>query len=202
MYKVFINDKVICFTNNSNVVNEFTSVLKLNFYCANLTTTFLRVLGEDNSTSAIVINVDDFENAFEEFKKDFNLIDAAGGLVENENGKKLFIYRLDKWDLPKGKIERGEGVEEAAVREVEEECGIDGLVVEKKLIDTYHIYKMKSGFVLKQTYWFMMTTNFCGELVPQLEEDITRVEWLDQNEIDKKVLSNTYPSILELLRVS
>ena len=174
----------------------------MNFYCANLTTTFLRVLGEDNSTSAIVINVDDFENAFEEFKKDFNLIDAAGGLVENENGKKLFIYRLDKWDLPKGKIERGEGVEEAAVREVEEECGIDGLVVEKKLIDTYHIYKMKSGFVLKQTYWFMMTTNFCGELVPQLEEDITRVEWLDQNEIDKKVLSNTYPSILELLRVS
>ena len=106
MYKVFVNDKVICFTNTQENINLFSNVLVLHFYQEEITPFILEVLAEDTRNEAVLILVDDCEEAFLNFKKYFKLIQAAGGIVSNSKGEKLFIYRLDKWDLPKGKAEK------------------------------------------------------------------------------------------------
>jgi len=198
MYKVFVNEKVICFTNNEENCNQFDQKLVLHFFSREYIPFLLLLLnGEDKKN--IVIVVADYEVAFKEFQKYFKIIRAAGGIVSNKNNEKLFIYRLDKWDLPKGKIEKGEEIKTAAIREIEEECGITDLTILKQLQDTYHVYSFKDQLILKQTYWFELTSSYSGELVPQLEEDITKVEWLTDADIENKVLANTYASIKELL---
>jgi 8-oxo-dGTP pyrophosphatase MutT (NUDIX family) len=138
------------------------------------------------------------EKGFDKFKKAFKLIYAAGGLIENDNNF-LFIFRLNKWDLPKGKLEMGESPDEAAIRECEEECSISQLSIHNELPSTYHIYKYKGKFALKKTFWFSMTTMHQGILVPQIEEKIEKVEWLDKKQISEIVLNNTYPAILDVL---
>ena len=126
------------------------------------------------------------------------IIKAAGGVVTNGNGEYLFIHRLGKWDLPKGKVEEGERMKEAALREVEEECGIQIDYLGKKVATTYHTYYMRNKFVLKQTKWYQMGVNKIPKLTPQLEEDIDQAEWLKTSQL-KKVKENTYPLILEIL---
>lgn len=143
-------------------------------------------------------NVDSF---FEKLKTQFIYIEAAGGLI-TQNNKYLFIYRLDKWDLPKGKIDRGENPPQAAIRECEEECAITGLTIIKELSSSYHIYPYKGQHALKITYWYLMNSTYNGKLIPQTEENIEKVEWLDKNTINSLVKANTYPSVLDLISVS
>lgn len=131
-------------------------------------------------------------------QKIFNYIEAAGGLIKNKEHY-LIIKRLGKWDLPKGKMEKGESPETSAIRECEEECGIQELRIKNKLESTYHIYPYKNGYALKKTHWFLMNTNFNGNLKPQTEEDIEEVIWLTKSEIDSVVLNNTYPAIKLIL---
>lgn len=126
------------------------------------------------------------------------IIHAAGGLVKNGDGDYLFIYRLDKWDLPKGKVEESEKMKDAALREVEEECGIKVNYLGPKIATTYHTYYMRGKFVLKQTKWYEMAVNKVPKLIPQTEEDITQAIWLDANDLDK-VQNNTYPLINEII---
>ena len=126
------------------------------------------------------------------------IIHAAGGLVKNGEGDYLFIYRLDKWDLPKGKVEESEKMKDAALREVEEECGIKVNYLGPKIATTYHTYYMRGKFVLKQTKWYEMGVNKVPKLIPQTEEDITQAIWLDPRELDK-VEGNTYPLITEII---
>ncbi len=202
MYKVFINEKVICFTNNTEKTKDFSNVLVLNFFLTSNIPFLLELLDNGRDIDAIIINVPDFDNAFKSFQSYFKIINAAGGIVVNNQNKKLFIYRLHKWDLPKGKIEADESIENAAIREVEEECGITGLTINNKLTDTFHVYEHKEKLILKQTFWFGMTTDFTGELTPQLEENITKVKWLTDLEIEEIVLKNTYSSIRELLAIT
>lgn len=202
MYKVFINDKIICFTNTSENCNSFSKGLVLNFFSAEIASFIIDFLTNDDKNEIVVVAVDDWEIAFSEFQSYFKIIKAAGGIVHNNKNEKLFIYRLDKWDLPKGKMESGEGLEEAAIREIEEECGVTGLSINQQLNDTFHIYKLKDKLILKQTHWFDMKSSYEGELVPELEENITKVEWLSNSEIADKVLKNTYASIAELLKAS
>lgn len=198
MYKVFVNEKVICFTNNEENCNQFEHKLVLHFFSIIHISFLLEMLNGKEKTNVVIV-VKDEALAFKEFQNYFKIIKAAGGIVKNENNAKLFIYRLDKWDLPKGKIEKGEEIKVAAIREIEEECGITGLTIQKQLQDTYHVYTFKDKLILKQTYWFELTSNFKGALIPQLEEDITKVEWLTDAEIEEKVSKNTYASIRELL---
>ena len=126
------------------------------------------------------------------------MIEAAGGLVFNKDGDILMIFRNGKWDLPKGKLEIGESVEECAIREVEEECGISGLIIENKIKDTYHTYVLERENILKKIYWYKMRTNFDGELVPQIEEGITKVSWVEKDQISEK-LTNSYGNISDVL---
>ena len=139
------------------------------------------------------------EFGLEKFKKTFKLIYAAGGLIES-NDRYLFIYRLKKWDLPKGKLDMGESLEESAIRECEEECGITKLTITKVLEQTYHMYEYKGSYALKKTYWYAMTTQHQGKLVPQTEENIERVEWFNKEEIKQTIISDTYPAILDVIK--
>jgi 8-oxo-dGTP pyrophosphatase MutT (NUDIX family) len=133
------------------------------------------------------------------FYSAFKLIEAAGGIVKNKDGKYLFIYRNGYWDLPKGKLEKGEEIRTCAIREVEEECAIYGLSIVNDLSPTYHMYELqKNKWALKISYWFEMFTNETKAPKPQTEEGITEAVWLSPSELDK-VKSNTYPSILQLI---
>ena len=126
------------------------------------------------------------------------MIEAAGGLVFNKDGDILMIFRNGKWDLPKGKLEIGESIEECAIREVEEECGIYGLDITEKLLETYHTYNMDGEEVLKKTYWYKMKTDYSAKLIPQIEEGITKVSWIDKNQIAEKMRSS-YGNISDVL---
>ena len=141
---------------------------------------------------------DSIDKGFDKLKKTFKLIYAAGGLIENNN-KYLFIFRLKKWDLPKGKLDMGESPEEAAIRECEEECGITKLTILNELPSTYHIYKYKGSFAIKKIFWYTMSTKYNGILVPQIEEKIEKVEWFDKTQILDIVIPNTYPAILDVI---
>ena len=111
----------------------------------------------------------------------------------------MFIYRNDKWDLPKGKLEKGEKKKEGAVREVEEECGIALKKCGKKIINTYHTYTLKGELVLKRTYWYSMNYKGNEKLKPQTEEGITDVRWFDKDDL-QAIKDNTFPSIMDVLR--
>lgn len=119
---------------------------------------------------------------------------AGGGKVFNDKGEILFIYRNDKWDLPKGKIEGKESIEETSLREVEEETKVNGLKIVRPLETTYHIFKRNGRHQLKITYWFEMTSSYKGKLEPQEDEGITKVEWLNPKQI-KKAMENSYANI-------
>ena len=147
----------------------------------------------------LIVETSNLEKGLEKIRKCFKYIYAAGGLIE-KNEAYLFIYRLKRWDLPKGKLEMGESPEEAGIRECEEECGITQLTITKTLEPTYHIYKHKGGYALKKTYWYAMQTKHEGQLVPQIEESIERVEWFTKDQIKEQVLLNTYPAILDVIK--
>jgi ADP-ribose pyrophosphatase YjhB (NUDIX family) len=142
--------------------------------------------------------VSDPIHSFEQLIQPLKLIRAAGGLVKNGKGEYLFIYRLGKWDLPKGKIDEGEKTKAAAQREVEEECGINVDYLGPKLLSTYHLYTLKNDVVIKKTTWYEMGVNKTPKLKPQLEEDITRAEWRSSAELND-IRGNTYPLIHDLL---
>ena len=144
------------------------------------------------------IQTADTKSFFKKLLKQVKFIKAAGGLVKNEDNEYLFIKRLGKWDLPKGKLEKGEKMRETALREVEEECGIKIDVLKRKIKSTYHSYVMFDELIIKKTNWYEMEIMGRPDLVPQAEEDITAAEWLKTDAFDK-VRANTYPLIEELI---
>ena len=126
------------------------------------------------------------------------MIEAAGGIVYNDRDELLMIFRNGKWDLPKGKLEKGETIRECAVREVEEECGVSGLKIIKEVQNTYHTYFDDEESILKKTYWFLMETDYSGNLKPQKNEGITKVSWNDSIEKLTRI-KNTYANIRDLI---
>ncbi|MES2515448.1 MAG: NUDIX domain-containing protein [Bacteroidota bacterium] len=153
----------------------------------------------ETSQTLLTFETESLEKGFEKLRKAFKYIYAAGGLIE-KNDTWLFIFRLKRWDLPKGKLDMGESPEDAAVRECEEECGITRLTITKTLAPTYHIYAHKGSYALKKTYWYAMATEHTGILVPQLEENIEKVEWFNKEQIQEIVFPNSYPAILDVIK--
>lgn len=140
----------------------------------------------------------DLDELKKAFFKHFTVIEAAGGIVQNTKKEILFIYRLGKWDLPKGKLEDGEKLEECAVREVEEETGATNIKLKKKAGETYHTYDAYGKHFLKISHWYYMSCPDNQNLVPQLSEDITEIKWVAPAHL-KEVLPNAYPSIQDVL---
>ena len=152
---------------------------------------------DEPSETLLTFETENLENGLEKFRKAFKYIYAAGGLIE-KGDTFLFIFRLKRWDLPKGKIDSGETPEIAALREVEEECAVNGLSIEYLACKSYHTYFFKDKYILKRTFWYKMNTTFNGLLVPQEEENITKVEW--QHFTKKNITNlNTYESIKDVL---
>lgn len=141
------------------------------------------------------------EESFDEFVSGYQQVAAGGGVVRNGEGKVLMILRHGIWDLPKGKQEPGESIEECALREVEEETGLSGLKLGKLICITRHTYKVFGVPCLKSTWWFDMSYAGNDTPVPQEEEDITRVEWIGPESLPG-CLETTYPSIREVFEKS
>ena len=188
MYKVFVNDKPIILTDSLPKENKYKVYLFKNLIVSEILDKLT-----SNSINGILIFCDNLELTKELFFKNFKIISAAGGLVLNPKKELLFIYRNNSWDLPKGCIEKGESIETAAIREVEEECGIFNLKLIKPLTTTYHIYN-QNGITLKETHWFLMTSDYNKELVPQIEEGITEVIFKNKKAVNE-ALKNSYANI-------
>lgn len=154
-------------------------------------------IGESQSNAAILFNPD-FEKLKKDFFNHFKLVKAAGGLVKNKEGQILMIFRRGKWDLPKGKLEDHEAIEECAKREVQEETGIHDLEVGDPIQITYHTYHLPNNFVLKECHWFAMKTNGDEKLIPQTEEDISKSIWVNADDL-KEYISNSFPTIVKVL---
>jgi 8-oxo-dGTP pyrophosphatase MutT (NUDIX family) len=193
MYKIFVGEKPITLSTKKS-----TEAGVKNY---KLKRVFLRqVLRKLNKTAvkAVCLVHKNEDKLLKKFLKKAPNVVAGGGKVYNAEGKVLFIYRNDKWDLPKGKAEKGESIEETALREVEEETGVTGLEIVKPLETTYHIFKRRGRYRIKITYWFEMATSFTGTLYPQEDEGITKVKWLNEKKI-KKAMKNSYANIKRLV---
>jgi 8-oxo-dGTP pyrophosphatase MutT (NUDIX family) len=198
MYKIFINEKPFIIAENGEPVAEYAACKKVEHHPLKVAE-YIKDC-ESLKSKGILMITDDTEFAFKDFYTHFVPIEAAGGVVFNENNEILLIKRLGKWDLPKGKIDGNESDEEAGMREVEEECGINGLSIVNQLPSSYHCYKQHNHRFLKITYWFTMHTTDNRALVPQKEEHITEAQWKPWDTLDIENM-DTYSSIKDLLMV-
>lgn len=195
-YRIYINNNTLFITDElpkqTNKIQQI-DVKGFDF------TAFYKNVTKASDKDYILLDPDP-KKIFKGIKKSCELIKAAGGLVKSEKGNYLFIFRNKKWDLPKGKVEKGEKMKEAALREVEEECGVEIHTNGEKLCKTYHVYTLGNKLVLKKTNWYGMTVKGEPKLIPQKEEGITKASWLNKSEL-KPVVKNTYPSIMQVLQV-
>lgn len=193
MYKVFVNDKPIILTSEISE-DKLYKTYPLKYVDLPRVIRSLR----KNTNKGVYLYHKNEDKLLKKFLKKFPNVIAGGGKVYNSIGKVLFIYRNDKWDLPKGKVESGESIELGAIREVEEETGVKGLRITRPLETTYHIFKRNGRYKIKITYWYEMQTSFDGKLVPEKNEGITKVKWLGKKK-QVKALKNSYANIRELM---
>ena len=190
MYKVFYNQKPIYLTTDTN---ENSDEFPLFFAKYTTAESVMKAL-KSKKVSGIYIYHPIREKLEKHFLKRFPMVEASGGLVKHNDGRYLFIFRNNKWDLPKGKIEKREVIINAAMREVSEETAVADLIVTKPLPTTYHIYKANGKFKLKLTHWYLMKTKYQGVLIPQIEENIQKAVWKTKEEIPE-LLENAYENI-------
>lgn len=189
MYKVFVNDKPLFLTDEVQKETDFQL-----FLLESVDIKKLIVKMFQNKIQKAFLYHPDEKLIMKTLKAKIPVVKAGGGLVFNKYGDVLFIFRNGKWDLPKGGTEKKETMEETAMREVEEETGVSGLKIVKKLTKTYHVFKRNGRYKLKQTYWFEMKTNFEGTPEGQIEEGIEKVAWIKPSEIES-ILENSYENI-------
>jgi predicted NUDIX family NTP pyrophosphohydrolase len=195
IYRIYINQKTLLIT--ESVPENLNNFQQIDHQSFDLKIIYPLILDQYPGYNFFVL-CSDARAFFKKVVKSVKVIDAAGGLVKNERKEYLFIYRNNTWDLPKGKIEKGEAVKEAAVREVEEECGITVKKLGKKICKTYHAYIYKGDVVLKKSYWFKMKAVGQDKLKPQKEEGITDARWFTREKTDI-ITKNTFPSILQVM---
>ena len=159
---------------------------------------FVSITFENPNREYFIIQLDNYSEVFQLFFEEFINVDAAGGVVQNQNDEILMIYRNSCWDLPKGKVEEGESIRLAAVREVEEECGLVGPEITDEISSTYHTYERNGKKYLKRTYWYSMKYEKEHALVPQIEEGITKAKWVNRKDLQIYIV-NTYGSIKSVI---
>ncbi len=193
MYKVFFNQKPIFLTTELVPQTDRTPVLFIKFSSPE---NIIKAL-KSKKTDCLYLYHQKEDKLWMHFLRHFPIVEAAGGLVRHQDGRFLFIYRNDKWDLPKGRIEKNEPIRIAAVREVEEETGVDGLEIVKPLIETFHVFNRNGKYKLKKTFWFEMKTTSTVTLTPQLNEGIEQAIWVFEKEIPHK-FENAYENIKQV----
>jgi 8-oxo-dGTP pyrophosphatase MutT (NUDIX family) len=188
MYKVFIENKAVIFKINPNYKNKYSTKKEIWEKIDWLMT---------SKVDGIIFEIKNDTQFWNIFKKHI-YIEAAGGLVERD-GEFLFIKRNGFWDIPKGKIQKNEKIKTAAIREIEEECGLKKPKIKNHLINTWHTYEMNDQIYLKRTYWFWLKEGKKKTtLVPQGEEGITKVKYLPLSKFEK-IRKNTYQSIIDVM---
>lgn len=194
MYKVFIDHKPIIFVQKNDL-----STVNLQFESKNVEQIddLNELLTHAELDSPLYLTSDEPSKEFKRLFADYKYMEAAGGIVQR-NELFLIIKRKGFWDIPKGKIEEGESPEVACVREIMEECGIEGQEIVSPLTNTFHTMKWDGENALKKTYWFMLTYNGTEDVFPQLEEDITEVKWMTRDEM-LSIRSSTFGSINDVL---
>ena len=192
MYKVFVNDTPVFLTSKK--------ILGKNIKCVPLKETNIEQLvdsiSKDEKTQYYLYHPNG-ELLLQKFKKKVEVVVAAGGLVRNKKNEILFIKRNGKWDLPKGRVEDNEKIEDAALRETEEETGVKNLEIVRPLKVTYHFFNRNEKLKLKETYWFEMKTDYNGVLKPETTEGIKKAVWKKKKKWDK-TLEKAYANIKEL----
>ncbi|RZP11152.1 MAG: NUDIX domain-containing protein [Flavobacteriales bacterium] len=177
MYKVFFNQKLILLTTDIISPREDSPF----FYVKFTNKKFVVQMLKSKKVKMLYLYHSKEDKLWYYFLNMFKLIEAAGGLVRNlKTNHFLFIFRNKKWDLPKGRINKNEEVQKAAIREVEEETGVENLSITKPLKITYHIFKRNRKYRLKKTFWYLMETNYNGELTPEIKEGIEKAIWIDK----------------------
>jgi 8-oxo-dGTP pyrophosphatase MutT (NUDIX family) len=189
MYKVFVNDKPLFLTNQIFKETDFQLFLLESVDFKQLIIKYFQ-----NKIQKAYLYHPDEREIMKVLKTKIPVNKAGGGLVYNKNREVLFIFRNGKWDLPKGGMNKGEEIEHTAMREVEEETGVNGLSIYNKLQKTYHIFKRNGVYKLKITHWFEMHSTFDGIPIGQAEEGIEKVEWKNPEQI-KEALKNSYENI-------
>jgi 8-oxo-dGTP pyrophosphatase MutT (NUDIX family) len=201
--KIYFDDKPLFLCDKLEPVIEAYShhddAIFMDEFSTSAVNTMIHEMQQSKVHAGIMLhnNLDDLKHAF---LKKFTIVQAAGGLIESDKGRKLFIFRRGKWDLPKGKLDPGETLEICATREINEETGLTGHELVAPLSITYHTYHENGKFILKESHWFRFKCSDEPKLAPQEEEQITAAEWLDEEGLDK-VKRNTYPLILDLLSI-
>ena len=193
MYKVFFNQKPIFLTTELVPQTDRTPVMFIKFSSPENIVKALK----SKKTECLYLYHQKEDKLWMHFLRHFPIVEAAGGLVRHQDGRFLFIYRNEKWDLPKGRIEKNEPIRIAAVREVEEETGVDGLEIVKPLIETFHVFNRNGKYKLKKTFWFEMKTASTIILTPQLNEGIEQAVWVFEKEIQHK-FENAYENIKQV----
>jgi 8-oxo-dGTP pyrophosphatase MutT (NUDIX family) len=199
MYKVFFNDRIVFLTDQ---ISEAKIDHQNLVYPYKNTRTFKDILNHFSTNPDILsltFTHHDVEELFSIFSSQFLFIEAAGGVVKNNHSEILVIFRYNKWDLPKGKIDKKESPEKAAIREIHEECGITGHKVVRSLTETFHTYTEKHKPILKKTYWFEFFYDGKEELKPQAKESILKALWSKPKELNF-LFESTYESIKEVLK--
>ncbi|ATA88268.1 NUDIX hydrolase [Capnocytophaga stomatis] len=192
MYEIFANDKSIILTNVEENINNVKF-----FRLKDVTIDFIMSELNKKGVEKIYLYHPKEEKLLKKFKKKLSVIKAGGGIVTNKKGEILMMKRRGKWDLPKGKKEKGENIAVCALREVEEETGVKKLNLMRFRTITYHIFKQDGQYFLKETYWYDMETKYKGVLKAQIEEDIEMVCWKKPDEA-RELIKKSYKNIQKI----
>ncbi len=198
MYKIFIKDKPLILSDNKEEYKEVESSIFLSSDTKEELLFGIDALQNQEKVESLFVYSENLQLLWEKFREDYNFIECAGGIVKNNHGETLLIFRNEIWDLPKGKIESGEDVEAAALREVQEECGLNDLEITGSAGETFHTYSEGETNFLKRTSWFNMEYTGDDEPIPQTSEGISKIQWFSDEEMDKPS-EHMYSSLKDLL---
>jgi len=203
MYKIYINNNPLLLTKATTASNRLRGDAEnlVGRYSGQPKSllAYVDMLEKAKKNESVVLYSENYEKLAADFQSLYKIIEAAGGLVFNDKGQILLIFRRGFWDLPKGKVDKGESKTETALREVREETGLQELNLGERLCETWHTYRSpKNKRILKRTTWFIMQSDETN-LSPQVEEDIEKAVWTKPEGFLKSG-AKVYNSILDVLK--